>query len=204
VGRFGQVGRGAAVAGFVGLRVETPSSSIARLAFASYGARPQVTDELDRRVRNRKGGVEMSKVLIAFQSVEGHTEQLAEFIAEGVRMKGHQAVLKKVTELKTVEDVQGHDAYIFGCPTYHHDMTQGMKTFLFLAKKAGLEGKPGGAFGTYTHSGDAPSMILETMEHVFKMKVTSLGALNLLERHLDTGEGMKAGQDYGKAVVELI
>jgi len=146
----------------------------------------------------------MGKALIAFQSVEGHTEQLAGFIAEGIRMKGHEAVLKKVTELKAVEDVQGFDAYLFGCPTYHHDMTQGMKTFLFLAKKAGLEGKLGGAFGTYTHSGDAPAMIFETMEHVFKMNVTSLGALNLLEHLLDGGEGMKAGQDYGKAMAELI
>lgn len=146
----------------------------------------------------------MGKALIAFQSVEGHTEQLAGFIAEGVRMKGHQAVLKKVSELKSVEDVQGYDTYFFGCPTYHHDMTQGMKTFLFLAKKAGLEGKLGGAFGTYTHSGDAPSMIFETMEHVCKMKVTSLGALNIKEHLLDASDGMQAGQDYGKALAELI
>lgn len=146
----------------------------------------------------------MGKALIAFQSVEGHTEQLAQFIAEGVRMKGHQAVLKKVSELKSVEDVQGHDVYFFGCPTYHRDMTQGMKTFLFLAKKSELEGKPGGSFGTYTHSGDAPAMIFETMEHVFKMKVTSLGALNLLEHIVEGGDGMKAGQDYGKALAELI
>ncbi len=146
----------------------------------------------------------MGKTLIAYVSVDGHTAQLAKFLAEGVRMKGHEAALKKLSELKTAEDIQGYDAYMLGCPTYHQDMTQNMKTFLFLAKKAGLEGKPGGAFGTYTHSGDAPAMIFDTMEHVFKMKMTSLGALNLLEHLLDDGEGTKAGQDYGKTVAGMI
>lgn len=146
----------------------------------------------------------MANVLIAYVSVDGHTQQLAEFIAEGARMKGHTAKVQKVSALKTPEDIQGYDAYFFGCPTYHHDMTQGMKTFLFTAKKAGLEGKVGGAFGTYTHSGDAPKMISDTMEHVFKMKMASVGSLNLLEHLLDEHEGMKAGHDYSKAVLELL
>ena len=146
----------------------------------------------------------MARALIAYVSVDGHTEQLAQFLAEGFRMKGHEAVLKKVSDLKAAEDIQGYDAYLLGCPTYHHDMTQNMKTFLFLAKKAGLEGKLGGAFGTYTHSGDAPSMIFDTMKHVFKMNVTSLGALNLLEHLLEGDEGMKAGHDYAKAIAELL
>jgi len=144
----------------------------------------------------------MGKALIAYVSLDGHTEQLAGYIAEGNRMKGHEAVTKKVSELKAAEDLQGFDGYLFGCPTYHRDMTQNMKTFLFLAKKAGLEGKHGGAFGTYTHSGDAPSMIIETMDNVFKMKITTLGALNLLEHLVEGDEGMKAGQDYGKALAE--
>ena len=146
----------------------------------------------------------MGKALIAYVSVDGHTKQLAEFLAEGFRMRGQQVDLKKVSELKTTEDFQGYDAYLFGCPTYHQDMTQNMKTFLFQAKKAGLEGKVGGAFGTYTHSGDAPAMILDTMKHVFKMNTTSLGALNLLEHLLDGGDGMKAGHDYAKAIAESL
>ncbi|MCP4414860.1 MAG: hypothetical protein GY808_20060 [Gammaproteobacteria bacterium] len=79
-------------------------------------------------------------------------------------------------------------------------MTQNFKTFLFLAQKANLEGSIGGAFGSYTHSGDAPKYIFETMEHVFKMKMTQLGSFNLLEHLVETAEGMKACQDYGKAI----
>jgi len=77
-----------------------------------------------------------------------------------------------------------------------------MKTFLFLAQKGNLEGKVGGAFGSYTHSGDAPAIILDTMEHVFKMDVTNLGSFNLKENLVDEAEGLRACQDYGKGVCE--
>jgi hypothetical protein len=79
-----------------------------------------------------------------------------------------------------------------------------MESFLFLAQQARLAGKAGGAFGSYTHSGDAPLHIFDTMEHVFKMRMTSLGAFKLLEHLVDTPEGLRACQDYGKAVAQLL
>ncbi|MBW1979660.1 MAG: flavodoxin domain-containing protein [Deltaproteobacteria bacterium] len=142
----------------------------------------------------------MKKVLIAYDSRTGHTKKMAEHIAEGVRMSGHEAELKKISEIKSDKELQGYDAYIFGCPTYHRDMTNGMKTFLFLAQKAGLQGKAGGAFGSYTHSGDAPSLIFDTMEYVFKMNMSSLGSFNLKEHLVEDMEGIRACQDYGKGV----
>jgi hypothetical protein len=36
--------------------------------------------------------------------------------------------------------------------------------------------------------------------HVFKMDMVDLGALNLKEHIIDTQEGVKACQDYGKAI----
>jgi flavodoxin len=146
----------------------------------------------------------MKKVLIAYVSRTGKTEKMAEYIAEGVRFSGHGAEIKRVSEIKTEKDLAGYDGYIFGCPTYHRDMTENMKTFLFLAKKADLGGKAGGAFGSYTHSGDAPRFIFETMEHVFKMNMTSLGSFNLLEGAVDTREGLRACQDYGRSVGEKV
>ncbi len=145
----------------------------------------------------------MKKVLIVYLSVKGHTEQVAEYIAEGVRINGNEAVLKKVSEIKTVDDLKGYDAYIFGCPTYHRDMPQKFKTFLFLAKEAGLEGKAGGAFGSYTHSGDAPKIIFETMEFVYNMKVVNLGSMNIKEADIGKPDYIKACHDYAKAVCEL-
>jgi flavodoxin len=159
------------------------------------------------------------KVLIAYFSLSGKTEKMAEYIAEGIRFSGQQVVAKKISDIKSANDLAGYDGYIFGSPTYHRDMAEPMKTFLFLAKKANLEGKLAGAFGSYTHSGDAPAIIFDTMQYVYKMEPFELGALNLKEAQLEetgrgepsqrqyiagevhgeAGEGMRACQDYGKA-----
>jgi flavodoxin len=143
----------------------------------------------------------MKKVVVAYTSRTGKTETMANFIAEGVRMSGHTADVKKLGEIKSEKDLEGYDGFIFGCPTYHRDMTGNMKTFLFLAEKATLVGKMGGAFGSYTHSGDAPGRIYDTMMHVFKMDMVDLGSLNMLEHVVGTTDGNRACQDYGRAVV---
>ena len=146
----------------------------------------------------------MKKVLIAYDSRTGKTEKMAESIAEGIRMGGNEAELKRITQVKNESDMQSFDAYVFGSPTYHRDMIGTMKTFLFLAQKANLEGKVGGAFGSYTHSGDAASIIFDTMEHVFKMSMTNLGSFNLKEELVDDSEGIRACQDYGKGICEKL
>jgi len=146
----------------------------------------------------------MKKVLIAYDSRTGKTEKMAESIAEGIRMAGHEAELKKITQIKSEAELQGYDAYVFGSPTYHRDMIGTMKTFLFLAQKANLGGKLAGAFGSYTHSGDAPAIIFDTMEHVFKMKMSTLGSFNLKESLVEDMEGLRACQDYGKSICEQL
>jgi len=146
----------------------------------------------------------MGKVLITYYSRTGKTERMAEYIAEGVRFSGNSADIRKLSDIKSEKELEGYDGYILGCPTYHRDMTANMKTFLFLVEKAKLNGKVGGAFGSYTHSGDAPKYIFETMENVFKMEMTSLGSFNLLENLVEDAEGMRACQDYGKSISEKI
>jgi flavodoxin len=146
----------------------------------------------------------MKKVLVAYDSRTGKTQQMAEYIAEGARISGNDAVVKKVTQIKNEKELQGYDAYIFGSPTYHLDMMNSMKTFLFLAQKAGLAGKTGGAFGSYTHDGSAPKLIFDTMEFVFKMDMINLGPFNLVESKVDTTEGMRSCQAYGRVVGEKL
>ena len=146
----------------------------------------------------------MKKVLISYFSRTGKTQQMAEYIAEGVRISGHDAEIRKISEIKNEKELVGYDGYVFGSPTYHRAMPGLVETFLFLAQKANLAGKVGGAFGSYTHSGDAPKMIFDTMEFVYKMNVVDLSSLNLLEHLVETREGLKACQDYGKAIGEKL
>lgn len=146
----------------------------------------------------------MKKVLIAYFSLTGKTQKMADYVAEGVRFSGQQAVTNKISDIKNANALAGYDGYIFGSPTYHRDMAEPMKTFLFLAKKADLEGKLAGAFGSYTHSGDAPAIIFDTMQYVYKMEPFKLGSFNLKEAVVETGEGMRACQDYGRVFAEKL
>jgi flavodoxin len=146
----------------------------------------------------------MKKILISYFSRTGKTQQMAEYIAEGLRIGGQDVDIKKISDIKNEKQLAGYDGYIFGAPTYHRALPGSVETFLFLAQKANLAGKVGGAFGSYTHSGDAPKMIFDTMEFVYKMNVVSLGPFNMLEHLVDTREGLKSCQDYGKAVAEML
>ena len=146
----------------------------------------------------------MKRVLIAYFSLSGNTQKMAEYMAEGVRISGQEVTVKKVSAINDAGKIAGYDGYILGCPTYHRDMTEPMKQFLFKAKKAELEGKLAGAFGSYTHDGNAPEMVYNTMQYVFKMDPFELGPFNLLESKIDTSEGMHACQDYGRVFGETL
>jgi flavodoxin len=152
----------------------------------------------------------MKRVLIAYFSATGTTEKMAEYIAEGIRISGQEAVVRKISDIKAPEDLAGYDGYIFGAPTYSLDVPEPMKRFLLEVEKTGLEGKMGGAFGSYTHEvaykhdDYAPAIISNTLRDVCKMKSFELGPLTLTEDIADTGEGMKACHDYGRVFGETL
>ncbi len=141
----------------------------------------------------------MAKALIVCATRTGETAQIGNLIAEGLRMSGMQAQVKDVKEIKNEADLQGYEALVFGSATYHGDMMQGMKTLLFLAEKARLEGKVGAAFGAFGWSGEAPDRIYGTMENIFKMKMVG-APLRLKSTSL--GGGVRMAQDYGKEIAK--
>ena len=144
----------------------------------------------------------MGKVLIIYATRSNETKGIADIIGEGVRISGHEADVKKTSEIKSEEDIKGYDAYIFGSATYHGEMITSMKQILFLGERAELEGKPGGAFGAYGWSGEAPTRIFETMEHIFKMNMVPDGPLMLKASWV--GGGIQAAQEYGKNIAAMI
>ncbi len=143
----------------------------------------------------------MGKVLIAYATRSEETTGIANLIAEGVRISGHEAEVKKVGEIKNEEDLKGYDAYVFGSATYHGEMITAMKQILFLSERADLKDKPGGAFGAYGWSGEAPERIYETMKHIFGMKMAT-GPLMLKASWIEGG--IQAAQGYGKEITALI
>ena len=139
----------------------------------------------------------MGKALVVFSTRTGETEDIAKLIAEGIRFQGAEADVVNVSSIKKETDFDGYDAYVFGSATYHGEMMQGMKTMLFLAEKARLEGKVGGSFGAFGWSGEAPDRIYDTMKNIFKMDMVS-SALRLKSATL--GGGKEMAQDYGRSV----
>ena len=150
----------------------------------------------------------MAKVLIVYMSRGGTTEQMAGFIAEGVRVSGHDASLKKMAEIRAERDLDGFDAYVFGCPTDHLDMPQAFKEFLANASKAGLKGKVGGAFSSRSHpsseDGSAAGLVFEVMESTIGMRMSNLGPFDLEGKVMEGPEGMRACQEYGKAIGAML
>ena len=141
----------------------------------------------------------MAKALIIYATRTGETRNIAELIAEGVRFSGHESDVVGVKEIKNEADLNGYDGYVFGSATYHGEMLQGMKTFLFLAEKTNLAGKVGGAFGSFGWSGEANDRIFDTMKHILKIDVVG-DTLRLKSSSL--GGGLQMAQDYGREIAK--
>lgn len=143
----------------------------------------------------------MPKALIIYTTRTGGTKNIAERIAEGVRFEGVEAELADVNTIKKESDLNSYDGYAFGSPTYHGDMMQTMKTFLFLAEKAELEGKTGGAFGAFGWSGEALDRIFGTMKNIFRMNMVG-DPLRL--KSVSLGGGTQMAQEYGRQIGKKI
>lgn len=144
----------------------------------------------------------MGKILIVYATRSNETKGIADLIGEGVRISGHEADVKKINEIKNEEDLKGYDGYVFGSATYHGEMITSMKQLLFIAERAELKGKPGGAFGAYGWSGEAPGRIFDTMANIYGMKMVSAGPLMLKASWVEGGQ--KTSQEYGKGIAAML
>ena len=126
----------------------------------------------------------MSKVLVLYYSSYGHTERMAQAVAEGVREACAEADIKRVPELVSEEvakksrykldqaapiaavaELPNYDAIIFGSGTRFGVVTSQMRNFLDqtggLRAKGALVGKIGSVFtGSGTQHGGQESTIL--------------------------------------------
>jgi flavorubredoxin len=140
----------------------------------------------------------MANALVVFTTRTSQTKKIAELVAEGMRMGGLDVNVMNMTDVdQQGVDLGSFDALVLGSPTYHGEMVQAMKTFLFKAEKVNLEGKVGGAFGAFGWSGEAPGRIFDTMKNIFKMDMVG-GPLMLKSAGL--GGGVQMAQSYGRDI----
>ncbi|MHC4584218.1 MAG: flavodoxin family protein [Planctomycetota bacterium] len=94
---------------------------------------------------------ETADVLIAYDSLTGNTERMAQAVVKGVKqVPGAVAVAKRIREV-TREDLEAADAIVLGCPTYYANIPGRMKTLIedwSWRMKVDFTDKVGGAFAT--------------------------------------------------------
>jgi NAD(P)H dehydrogenase (quinone) len=91
------------------------------------------------------------RVLIAYYSLTGNTEKMAQGVVEGAqRIPGTAVNLKTVDEV-TKKDLEGADGIILGCPAYYGTIPGRMKVVIddwSWKMKVDFTDKVGGAFST--------------------------------------------------------
>lgn len=99
---------------------------------------------------NENQGQPSANVLVVYYSVQGHTQTLAEAVAQGARsVVGVNVVLKTVAEAST-HDILVADAIIVGSPVYNANMAPEVQQFInrWPFYGAPLRDKFGAAFVT--------------------------------------------------------
>lgn len=166
----------------------------------------------------------MSKVLVLYYSSYGHTERMANAVAEGVRDSGAEAVVKRVPELvpeevarksgfkldqpapvATVDELPGYDAIILGVPTRYGNMPAQMKNFLDqtggLWAKGKLVGKVGSVFtSTATQHGGQESTILSTHVVLLHLGMVIVGLPYSFTGQMGVKE-VTGGSPYGAGTI---
>jgi flavodoxin I len=143
----------------------------------------------------------MPRILIVYYSHTGNTEKMAEAIAEGARTV--QGVEVEVKRYEAPQRLVDFDAVLIGAPTYHHTMTNNIKNFLekIAFHNVNLKGKIGTAFGSHGWSGEAPRLVLETMENKFEMQVLKPP---LLVKYTPDKDGLQKCRELGETVADKI
>lgn len=142
----------------------------------------------------------MNKILIAYWSGTGNTEQMANLIAEGAKSAGAAADVRPVSELKP-SDVEVYEGIAFGCPAMGDEVLEETEFEPFYDEAEGkLGGKNVALFGSYGW-GDGAWM------RSWQDRVQAAGA-KLFEEGLtvlSAPEGDAAGQcrEFGKRFAGL-
>jgi NAD(P)H dehydrogenase (quinone) len=155
----------------------------------------------------------MIKVAIVYHSIYGHTKLQAEAVLRGAKSAPEtEAVLYTAEEATAkMDELDGADAIIFGCPTYMGSLSAGMKAFIEAAAKKWFtlawKDKIAGAFtNSSSFSGDKMNTLVGLMINAMQhgMIYVSLGINPAANRHDDfktlSGPGPEAHNRVGSFI----
>jgi flavorubredoxin len=107
-------------------------------------------------------------VVIAYGSMYGHTEEMAEAIAEALSQAGvKKIVLHDVSHSHhsyILADVFRYQGLILGCPTYNGQLYPEMEALVSKLQSRDIKGRYLGWFGSFTWAGAAVKKLTELAE----------------------------------------
>ncbi len=167
----------------------------------------------------------MAKVLVLYYSSYGHTEIMANAVAEGARaVAGTEVTVKRVPELvpeeiarksglkldqaapvATVDELPGYDAIVFGTPTRYGRMAAQMANFIDqtggLWAKGALIGKVGSVFAsTATQHGGQETTITSFHANLLHHGMVIVGLPYSFQGQTTLGE-ITGGSPYGATTI---
>ena len=132
----------------------------------------------------------MPDMLIGYTTRTGHTEHMADAIAEGAReVAGVNVTVKPVADLEP-KTLLAFDAIVLGSPTYYGSMAAEVKKLIddSVAFHGQLAGRVGGAFATSDNVGGGN-------------ETTVMDILKALLVHGMVVQGVATGDHYGPVAI---
>lgn len=169
----------------------------------------------------------MAKVLVLYYSTYGHTERLAQAVAEGARSAGAEVALKRVPELMPPEvarsagakldqaaavatpgELAQYDAIIIGTPTRFGRVASQMANFFDqtgdLWAKGALVGKVGGAFvSTASQHGGMETTLFSVLTSLMHHGMITVG-LPYAYAGLVRMDEVTGGTPYGASTIASV
>jgi NAD(P)H dehydrogenase (quinone) len=166
----------------------------------------------------------MSRVLVLYYSSYGHTERMAEAVAEGAREAGAQVDIRRVPELvpedvarssgykldqaapvAKVDELPGYDAIIVGVGTRYGRMASQMANFLDqtggLWMTGALNGKVGAAFAsTATQHGGQETTLMGILTNLLHLGMVTVGLPYSFQGQMTLDE-ISGGTPYGATTI---
>lgn len=109
-------------------------------------------------------------VVIAYGSMYGNTEEMAEIIAEELTLQGIKDVcmhnVSKSDASYIIRDIFRYKGLIIGTPTYNNTLYPGVETLLSKLKNRLLKNRYFGCFGSFSWAGGAVKQMTEFIEEM--------------------------------------
>jgi len=109
-------------------------------------------------------------VVIAYASMYGHTEEMAEVVARELAVNGVKNIrmydVSKTHASYIISDIFKYKGVIFGSPTYNSQLHPGMESLVAKLENMGVSNHYMGIFGSFTWAGTAVKKLVSFAENV--------------------------------------